>query len=546
MRDDGPIKMASCAPINIAVVKYWGKRDERLVLPCNSSISLTLDMDSLSTSTIVEASPKFEENEILLNGKKESFDNTRLKRCINDCIKFSSNPEKWARFKFHISSKNSFPTAAGLASSASGYACLVNCLCKMFGIREKNLISRIARMGSGSASRSILGGWAEWQKGEESDGSDSFATEIKPFGWWPDFRILILISDNSSKSVSSTIGMRRTANTSRHFAALLKTGHCEEQIEKMRKAISGRDFASFAEITMRESNRLHSACLDTFPPIFYLNDISRKVIETVHSFNSQRTKAAYSFDAGPNAFLFVLKDDLEDLINSLFGEFGQFDIEDNSKLRRSNLASAAVGRGESSRGIKRAVLARIGPGPKSSGDIGQSEQDDQSQKNEDHLRFHVQLERVRLEGGEEDEGEDGGRVVGVVFAPCFGFGAVLRHGVEDQPPDCSSVRVGFAFLAERGDGPSLSCVVSQEQEGHFVSFEGDCFREDNVDQVAYSFARVDFDLDAVHSAVEDLHFHEVPSVGIFWQEVDFGGALDPQKVAQSFPGRSSFCRFPRG
>lgn len=191
-------KVVTCvAPVNIAVIKYWGKRDERLILPLNDSVSLTLDCDQMHSRTSVVAGPFIKEDSVWLNGQIMQIDiNERLKKCFNLIRKLitvqeGDNSSK-AKWKIRVCSENNFPTAAGLASSAAGYACLVYTLANAFGLVKEDLPS-IARQGSGSACRSIYGGFVHWKAGVDDLGSDSTVDQIAPDTHWPEMRILILV-----------------------------------------------------------------------------------------------------------------------------------------------------------------------------------------------------------------------------------------------------------------------------------------------------------------------------------------------------------------
>ncbi|KAG0365319.1 diphosphomevalonate decarboxylase, partial [Mortierella sp. AD032] len=176
---------ATCtAPVNIAVVKYWGKRDTSLILPTNSSLSVTLSQDQLHSKTTIRASADFTSDRLWLNGHEESIEkNKRLVACLRETRALRSTLEsenaalpKLSQLKIHICSENNFPTAAGLASSASGYACLVYTLSKLFELPlNASDLSVVARQGSGSACRSLFGGFVAWEMGEKADGSDSRA-----------------------------------------------------------------------------------------------------------------------------------------------------------------------------------------------------------------------------------------------------------------------------------------------------------------------------------------------------------------------------------
>ncbi|XP_059470339.1 diphosphomevalonate decarboxylase [Neocloeon triangulifer] len=306
------MKVVTCvAPVNIAVIKYWGKRDEELILPLNDSISATLSTDHMHAKTTVMASETFTEDKIWLNGKEESIENPRLQNCLKDLREKAKREGDavTANLKVHICSVNNFPTAAGLASSAAGYACLVYTLAKVFGVEGD--VSSVARRGSGSACRSVFGGFVRWHQGELLSGEDSLATQIVPANHWPQMRILILVVSDARKTTSSTSGMQRSVETSELLTHRIK--NCvPKRVEAMKKAIEERDFETFAEITMKDSNQFHAVCLDTYPPAVYLNDVSHAIIRLVHQYNAAcgQIKVAYTFDAGPNACLYLLEQDV--------------------------------------------------------------------------------------------------------------------------------------------------------------------------------------------------------------------------------------------
>ncbi|KAM7266821.1 hypothetical protein ACFE04_008987 [Oxalis oulophora] len=303
-------------PTNIAVIKYWGKRDETLILPINDSISVTLDPNHLCTTTTVAVSPTFHQDRMWLNGKEISLSSGRYQNCLREIrnracdfedkengIKISK--KEWESLHLHIASYNNFPTAAGLASSAAGFACLVFALAKLMNAKEdQSQLSAIARQGSGSACRSLFGGFVKWIMGKDENGSDSLAVQLVDEKHWDDLVIIIAVVSSRQKETSSTSGMRESVETS-----LLLKHRAEEvvpkRIVKMEEAIENRDFASFAKLTCADSNQFHAVCLDTSPPIFYMNDTSHRLISCVEKWNrSEETpQVAYTFDAGPNAVL---------------------------------------------------------------------------------------------------------------------------------------------------------------------------------------------------------------------------------------------------
>ncbi|XP_068618136.1 diphosphomevalonate decarboxylase [Battus philenor] len=297
------------APVNIAVIKYWGKRDEKLILPINDSVSVTLDTSIMCAKTSVCTRPEFTENEIWLNGVKTTFSNQRLINCLEKiksiAVSQKSVDAAVLTWKVRVCSENNFPTAAGLASSAAGYACLVTALAKLYKIKTD--LSVLARIGSGSACRSVLGGFVRWHAGVKADGSDSLATQIADYTHWPEMKALILVASDNKKHTSSSIGMMNSVNTSDLLKYRAKYS-VPKRTEEISGAIINRDFAKFAELTMKDSNQFHAVCLDTYPPCVYMTDVSHKVVEIIHAYNDmcKELKVAYTFDAGPNACLYLL------------------------------------------------------------------------------------------------------------------------------------------------------------------------------------------------------------------------------------------------
>ncbi|KAL7870946.1 hypothetical protein SRHO_G00084430 [Serrasalmus rhombeus] len=372
------LTMITCtAPVNIAVIKYWGKRHEELILPINSSLSVTLHQDQLKTTTTVACSRHFQEDRIWLNGKEEDINQPRIQSCLREIRRLArkrrsdedlSNDISLAH-RVHICSVNNFPTAAGLASSAAGYACLVYSLSRLFGVDGE--LSLVARQGSGSACRSMYGGFVQWKMGERQDGKDSLAEQVEPESHWPELRVLVLVVSAERKLVGSTSGMQTSVKTSKllkHRADCVVPGRMEEMIS----AIQRRDFAAFGELTMKDSNQFHATCLDTYPPIFYLNDISQKVISLVHRYNQhyQDTRVTYTFDAGPNAVIYTLEDHVPEFIQVVRyffppetngGEFvkglpvGPASLSEDLKT--------AIGLEPVPKGISYIISTKVGPGP---------------------------------------------------------------------------------------------------------------------------------------------------------------------------------------
>jgi diphosphomevalonate decarboxylase len=324
-----PIYMVTVsAGTNIAVIKYWGKASKEYNTPINDSVSITLDQKDLCAITTVAASTSFTQDRLWLNGTEDlhAASNVRFRACIDGVKALASDvtlPDgtttvtkaQWQSMYIHVSSYNTFPTAAGLASSAAGYAALVASLARLMQAKEEYpyQLSTIARQGSGSACRSLYGGFVAWRQGTaEQQWNDSIAEPICPETaehHWPEIRALILVVSDAKKDTSSTSGMSTSVATS----ALLqhRAKHVvPERMEQIITAWKAKDFNAFGKITMQDSNQFHCVCLDTYPPIFYMNDVSRNIIRLVTCYNNyynNEIRAAYTFDAGPNAVLYCLE-----------------------------------------------------------------------------------------------------------------------------------------------------------------------------------------------------------------------------------------------
>jgi len=332
-------KVTVRSPVNIAVIKYWGKRDEALNLPLHSSVSMTLDMDTMYTQTTVERSEG--SSSVELNGTIGQ-PNNRVKRVL-DKVEQESGEE----VNVKVVTLNTFPTAAGLASSASGYAALAVALSSLYSLKSD--VSELARLGSGSACRSVKGGFVTWDMGSKGDGSDSTARQVASS--WDTLRVLVCVVSSSSKEVPSSQGMQRTVNTSGLLQARVKD--IKGKMLEMESAIIAKDFPRFAELTMRDSNEMHACCADTFPPIQYMNSTSHSIVKFVHSYNEYRNRVCvgYTFDAGPNAVLVCEKGDCEDVESALVSIF---------RKGASHPACSLKGLGGT---VEKVIKCRVGNGP---------------------------------------------------------------------------------------------------------------------------------------------------------------------------------------
>lgn len=293
-------------------------------------MSVTLSQDILHSKTTISAAKEFSHDRLWLNGIEEDITkNKRMHNCFRETRAIRQAMEAKAEaegkpieplstYPVHVCSENNFPTAAGLASSASGLAALVYTLSQLFELTiSTSEVSRIARQGSGSACRSLFGGFVAWEMGQKADGSDSLAVQVAPETHWPELQALICVVSDAKKGTSSTAGMQSTIKTSLLMNERINSV-VPARMEAMKKAILDKDFESFAELTMRDSNQFHAVCLDTYPPIFYMNDTSRAIIQLIHEYNASspdgKLKAAYTYDAGPNAVIYAPKENMAEII----------------------------------------------------------------------------------------------------------------------------------------------------------------------------------------------------------------------------------------
>jgi len=282
---------------NIAFIKYWGKRDEGLNLPMNSSFSMTLD-SQLSTTTKIEFSPEYKKDSLVLNNKEQSgIKRERVSKHLDIIRKIAKT-----KLKAKVTSENSFPTGAGIASSASGFAALTAAACEALGLRlTAKQLSTIARLGSGSAARSFHDGFVEWQKGNKKNGSDSYGVQFRPASYWPELRDIIVITDEKEKKVSSRKGMQLTVKTSKLYKRRIQ--RVENVLKALKKAVEQKDKETLFEIIMADSDNMHATMHDTKPALDYLNKTSHKIIDLIIRMNENETLAGYNFDAGSTAHI---------------------------------------------------------------------------------------------------------------------------------------------------------------------------------------------------------------------------------------------------
>lgn len=281
---------------NIALIKYWGKKNEELILPMNNSLSLTLD--AFYTETEVIFSDSYMVDEFYLDGTLQDEKATKKVSQFLDLFR----KEAGISLKASVISQNFVPTAAGLASSASGLAALAgacNTALKL-GLDDLSL-SRFARRGSGSACRSIFGGFVEWEKGH--DDLSSYAKPVPSDSFEDDLAMVFVLINDQKKEVSSRNGMRRTVETSSFYQGWLDS--VEGDLYQLKQAIKTKDFQLLGETMERNGLKMHGTTLAAQPPFTYWSPDSLKAMDAVRQLRKQGIPCYFTMDAGPNVKVLV-------------------------------------------------------------------------------------------------------------------------------------------------------------------------------------------------------------------------------------------------
>ncbi len=274
---------------NIALIKYWGNRDNALRLPSNGSISMNLD--GLFTRTTVSFQPSLPFDELIINGHEVTGKGLERVSFILDVVRGMANIKENAE----VVSENNFPSGAGIASSASAFAALALAAARAAGLDLNEAeLSRLARRGSGSAARSIPGGFVEWQAGAED--ADSYAFSVAPPEHWPLADCIAVVSDGHKKT-GSTEG-HALAGTSPLQAARVEDA--PRRLDLCRRAILEQDFSALAEIVELDSDMMHAVMMTSSPALHYWQPVSLTVMASVRAWRGEGLPVCYTVDAGPN------------------------------------------------------------------------------------------------------------------------------------------------------------------------------------------------------------------------------------------------------
>lgn len=272
------MKATAVAHANIALVKYWGKRDEARILPEAASLSVALDR--LLTTTTVELGAA--EDSLRIDGRHASAAELGRARAVLDAAGI--------RERARIDSRNDFPTAAGLASSASGFAALAIAACAAAGQKRSTAeLSALARLGSGSATRSVPGGWAVW--------SDETAEQVAPPDHLP-IRLVVAVCGETRKAVSSRDGMRASRETSPYHRAFIE--QCGRDLQDALRLLSSRDLPALGMLAERNALRMHADALAADPPLVYWAPATLACLQLVQRLREGGIGAWATIDAGPH------------------------------------------------------------------------------------------------------------------------------------------------------------------------------------------------------------------------------------------------------
>lgn len=300
---------------NIAFIKYWGLEDESRRIPANGSISMNLS--GLYTCTTVRYGPSMKEDTLLLNGEPVTGEGLRRVRHFLDCVRGMAGSELHAR----VESESNFPTGVGLASSASGFAALALAGTAALGITlSEQELSSLARFGSGSACRSIPGGFVEWRVDPQS--GDSFAQSIAPVDHWRLVDCIAILSD-MHKPVGSEAGMRM-AKTSPLQEVRIQDA--ERRLGICRRAILERDFPTLARVTEQDSSMMHAVMMTSEPPLFYWEPQSLAVMKAVRTWGAEGLSVTFTLDAGPNVHVICAQEDADEVQARLWEIPGVMDV----------------------------------------------------------------------------------------------------------------------------------------------------------------------------------------------------------------------------
>jgi diphosphomevalonate decarboxylase len=282
------------ARANIALVKYWGKRDARLNLPAAGSLSLTLDRLKTTTRVELHDGPS---DTLTIDGQRQSGKAVERITQHADLVRALAGRTD----RIRVTSDNSFPTASGLASSASAFAVLAVAIPAAFGVElDAQAKSILARRGSGSAARSIFGGFVKMNGGRLADGSDAYA---EPLTIDLPLHAVIAVAKAEKKAIGSTDGMEHTKDTSPYHEAWLRT--VERDLTETEAALRAQDYDKLALLVEGNCLAMHADAMAARPGVIYFRGTTLLAIEAVRALRRSGTPVFFTIDAGPHLVAFT-------------------------------------------------------------------------------------------------------------------------------------------------------------------------------------------------------------------------------------------------
>jgi len=282
-------KSTARAHPNIALIKYWGNLDYGLRLPANSSLSFSLD--TLETQTTVQFDDQLNADHVVIDDLPANDSASRRVHLHLDRIRQLADIKTYA----YVESNSNFPSGAGIASSASAFAALTLAACSACNLQlDSRSLSRLARQGSGSASRSIFGGFVVWHTGKSD--AESYAESIADKDHWPIVDVIAMVN-TSHKSVGSSEGHLRAETSPLQSIRVADT---PRRLEICRQAIMDRDFNALASIVELDSNMMHAVMMTSKPALLYWSAATIEIMKTVSHLRHEGLDACYTIDAGPN------------------------------------------------------------------------------------------------------------------------------------------------------------------------------------------------------------------------------------------------------
>ena len=326
------VKVKSYA--NIAIVKYWGKKDAKKMIPATSSISLTLNDMFTETEMefISDEDIKISVEKEMKNGDyKDKFSNMTDLFYLNGELQDSVHTEKISKVvdlfrenrsqKVKISTTNNMPTAAGLSSSSSGLSAVIKACNELFGKNyTQSELAQISKFGSGSSSRSFFGPIAAWDK--DTGEIYEVRTDLK-------LAMIVLVLNENKKEISSRNGMELCAKTSTYFDEWVKQS--EIDFINMKKYLAENDFEKVGTLTEENALRMHKTTETANPPFSYFNEKTYEAMDFVKNLRNNGEKCYFTMDAGPNVKVLCLEEDLEKLAG-IFGKKYKVIISRSVKL----------------------------------------------------------------------------------------------------------------------------------------------------------------------------------------------------------------------